>query len=221
MSVQETKIAKEIEDYLKGLAEMWPVCESPAPGWSSDWSKWENLNSYFGPSPYYLNLPQVEMLVNIHYGVGGEVVPVLYSNEQDAFIFVLQDDDEATSNFVLFDATANTMKSLPASDVEELKKHMTEHGSSVLDLPGTVIEPDQEGQLVAQAIIKGDERIFRSWTNSFLCPLRRGVLLRRNKQQQLQKLKTLLRKCKMQKRVSIYHLKMSLQLQRNSYKNFG
>ncbi|KAJ7056350.1 hypothetical protein C8F01DRAFT_1155847 [Mycena amicta] len=62
-------------------------------GWSTDWKKWDYLLTLFAYSPYFLRLPQIEMLVNVKYAIAGEVKPVMYSSEHEALVFAVDRED--------------------------------------------------------------------------------------------------------------------------------
>jgi hypothetical protein len=41
-------------------------------------------------SPYFLRLPQIEMLVSVQYGMPGEVRPIMYSDTRESVLFSVE-----------------------------------------------------------------------------------------------------------------------------------
>jgi hypothetical protein len=71
----------------------------PAPNvlptsWSADWARWDYPLTLFAFSPYFLHLPQIEMLVSIKYGIPGEVRPIMYSDVREALLFSTEVPDQ-------------------------------------------------------------------------------------------------------------------------------
>ncbi|KAJ7304511.1 hypothetical protein DFH08DRAFT_976689 [Mycena albidolilacea] len=46
-------------------AAHWPAPDVLPAGWRADWAQWDYLLTLFAFSPYFLRLPQIEMLVNV------------------------------------------------------------------------------------------------------------------------------------------------------------
>ncbi|KAK7024786.1 hypothetical protein R3P38DRAFT_2530349 [Favolaschia claudopus] len=65
----------------------WPSPSVIPPGWSSNWQNWDYLLTLFAFSPYFLRLPQIEMLVNVKFGIPGEVKPIMYSDARQSVLF--------------------------------------------------------------------------------------------------------------------------------------
>ncbi|KAF7356025.1 hypothetical protein MVEN_00932000 [Mycena venus] len=63
---------------LAYAAAHWPAPSVLPPRWSANWRDWDYLLTLFAFSPYFLRLPQIEMLVNVKYGIPGEVRPIMY-----------------------------------------------------------------------------------------------------------------------------------------------
>ncbi|KAJ7304519.1 hypothetical protein DFH08DRAFT_945155 [Mycena albidolilacea] len=82
-------------------AAHWPAPDVLPAGWSADWARWDYLLTLFAFSPYFLRLPQIEMLVNVKYGIPGEVRPIMYSDAREMLLFsteVLDQPDESDSD---------------------------------------------------------------------------------------------------------------------------
>ncbi|KAJ7181116.1 hypothetical protein C8R46DRAFT_1345257 [Mycena filopes] len=77
----------------------WPAPSVVPAGWSTDWSQWDYLLTLFAFSPYFLRLPQIEMLVNIKHAIPGEVRPIMYSVTRESLVFCVEmpDDDSSDS----------------------------------------------------------------------------------------------------------------------------
>ncbi|KAJ7812180.1 hypothetical protein B0H14DRAFT_3879760 [Mycena olivaceomarginata] len=82
-------------------AAHWPAPDVLPASWSADWARWDHPLTLFAFSPYFLRLPQIEMLVSVKYGIPGEVRPIMYSNAREALLFsteVLDQPDEPDSD---------------------------------------------------------------------------------------------------------------------------
>lgn len=78
----------EVHAVIQTAKSTWPTHPNLPSGWSSDWSKWSHLLTFFYPAPYYfLRLPQIEMFVNIRHAIRGDVLPLAYNNSLEGFVF--------------------------------------------------------------------------------------------------------------------------------------
>ncbi|EAU90684.2 hypothetical protein CC1G_03953 [Coprinopsis cinerea okayama7 len=66
----------------------WPRTKTLPTGWSCTWPNWENLISFFYPtSQYFVVIPQIDFIINVRYAIPGEVQPVMFNNDLNAFVF--------------------------------------------------------------------------------------------------------------------------------------
>ncbi|KAJ7227734.1 hypothetical protein B0H12DRAFT_1077648 [Mycena haematopus] len=72
---------------LSYAATHWLAPSVIPPGWSTDWRRWDYLLTLFAFSPYFLRLPQIEMLINVKYGIPGEVRPIMFSDARQSVLF--------------------------------------------------------------------------------------------------------------------------------------
>ncbi|KAF8217196.1 hypothetical protein K438DRAFT_1798431 [Mycena galopus ATCC 62051] len=79
---------------LAYAAANWQSPSVIPPGWSTDWKRWDYLLTFFAFSPYFLRLPQIEMLVNVRYGIPGEVRPIMYSDARESVLFSTELDHD-------------------------------------------------------------------------------------------------------------------------------
>ncbi|KAJ6602752.1 hypothetical protein DFH09DRAFT_900028 [Mycena vulgaris] len=79
---------------LAYAAAHWPPPPVLPAGWRADWDKWPHLLTLFAYSPYFLRLPQIEMLVAVRHAVPGEVRPLMYHPTRDALVFQIDVADE-------------------------------------------------------------------------------------------------------------------------------
>jgi hypothetical protein len=64
-------------------------------GWSSDWFHWQpHVFTFYYFSPFYLRLPQAEMLFTIRHKIPGKPRPVMFSRKHNAFIFCVDQWEE-------------------------------------------------------------------------------------------------------------------------------
>ncbi|KAK7032567.1 hypothetical protein VNI00_012971 [Paramarasmius palmivorus] len=71
----------EAQQAIQRAYEIWPALPSTSTAstpneedteWSSDWSSFPDLLVLYAPSPFYLSIPMIEMVVNLRYGIQGQ-----------------------------------------------------------------------------------------------------------------------------------------------------
>lgn len=117
--------------------------------------------TFFHPSPYFLMLPQVEMIMNIKYGLKGTMVPVFFSNEKNASIFRLENPPGgvSTENEKYFYVDIGNDK--PVSKLEEVHNsvdlvRMLEAQGVTGELSRTALSPHPEGTSTLDRILERD-----------------------------------------------------------------
>jgi hypothetical protein len=80
------------------------------PGWSNDWKRWDCLLTFLMFSPYFLRLPQIKMLVNVQYGIPGEVRRIMYSDACEWVLFSMEPDPDS-------DAASPTARASSSSSI--------------------------------------------------------------------------------------------------------
>ncbi|KAH0585181.1 hypothetical protein H2248_008437 [Termitomyces sp. 'cryptogamus'] len=154
----------EYEKLLAHACKCWPPAPSVPPNWSCTWSEWEALLSYYWFSPYYLMLPQIELHVNIQYGIRGETRPILFSNERDAFVFTIVD----SNRYFLFDGQFSALYCIKGvSNDHQLVELMIE-GDDALVARFEAIEESEEGLSAMQRILARDETVIPLLAEKFL-----------------------------------------------------
>jgi hypothetical protein len=145
---------------IERAKRVWPCPPIIPPGWSSEWEKWPYFLTFFWFSPYFLMLPQIEMLVNIRYGIPGEARPILYSDEKESFIFVLH------GRFYLYDCRNLEMYQFEGQWTEEsLGRAMCGDFDAI---PKSKLEEDPEGAKVLQRIFDRDETVTQILGDKYL-----------------------------------------------------
>ncbi|KAJ7434332.1 hypothetical protein B0H11DRAFT_734847 [Mycena galericulata] len=71
---------------LACVETQWPLPLAIPAGLSADCSTFDYLLALFAFSPYFLRLPQIEMLVNVKYAAPGEVRPLMYSAAREELV---------------------------------------------------------------------------------------------------------------------------------------
>ncbi|KAG6862560.1 hypothetical protein C0995_000108 [Termitomyces sp. Mi166 len=154
----------EREILLAHASNSWPPPPFVPPNWSCTWSEWEGLVTFYWLSSYYLMLPQVEMHVNIQYGIRGQTRPILFSNERDAFVFTIVDSNE----YFLFDGCFSALFRIKdVCNDHELVELMAQ-GDDALVERFEDLEESEEGLSVIQRILERDETVIPLLAEKFL-----------------------------------------------------
>jgi hypothetical protein len=130
--------------------EVWPCPPIIPAGWSCSWEHWSYLLTFYWLSPYYLMLPQIEMIVNIRYRIPGETRPILFSNEQQSFIFTLVDDERRF--FMCNIAEQALWEFMGVEDEENLVQRMDDDFGA-LESEMKMLVPDEEGEECVKRIL--------------------------------------------------------------------
>ncbi|KAJ7056345.1 hypothetical protein C8F01DRAFT_1155795 [Mycena amicta] len=164
-------------------------------GWSTDWKKWDYLLTLFAYSPYFLRLPQIEMLVNVKYAIPGEVKPVMYSSEHEALVFAVdredngdakprdaerQEDEEEDGSAEVFYLNCRTFELYafdpehapnvpPPETIDELLMLI---GTAPPPAPSTIplfrLSPDDTGEATLKRILARDDSVIPVLERDFL-----------------------------------------------------
>ncbi|KAJ6478117.1 hypothetical protein C8R47DRAFT_1139378 [Mycena vitilis] len=169
---------------LAYAAANWPSPSVIPPGWSNNWKHWDYLLTLFAYSPYFLRLPQIEMLINIKFGIPGEVRPIMYSDERESVVFSTEitpdpdgpDDvapDGAGHVFLLncrtFDVyTYDAEQSENAPDTIEELVLLIAAAPTPEGVPMAQLELDPEGEAVLQRILARDASVIPLLESDFL-----------------------------------------------------
>ncbi|KAI4520866.1 hypothetical protein K523DRAFT_247261 [Schizophyllum commune Tattone D] len=142
-----------------------------------NWARFPYFMTYIPPSPYYLMLPQLQMVVNIKYGLKGAVVPQMYDPKHEALVFAMRRWDEGdveaaapryywlhcptgeVSEFLLPDMSG-AEESL-AARWESAEESLTELLSavSVQEAPQIPLEADAKGLAIIERIMNRDPTV--------------------------------------------------------------
>ncbi|KAF7323771.1 hypothetical protein MKEN_00598200 [Mycena kentingensis (nom. inval.)] len=164
-------------------------------GWSTAWKDWDYLLTLFAYSPYFLRLPQIEMLVNVQYAIAGEVKPIAYNSDKDAVIFAVystedpeyQSDAEQSDSeeggggsfsveifylnyrtFSIYSFDAEHAPNVPPpQSIEELVDLMT-GAESPESVPLYKLDPDPEGQAALDRILARDASVIPELQEKYL-----------------------------------------------------
>ncbi|KAF8323449.1 hypothetical protein F5887DRAFT_1086843 [Amanita rubescens] len=161
----ETDLDKaQIEDIVKNAKSAWPPPPSiPSGGWSSEWEHWPYLLTFYWSSPYFLMLPQIEMIANILYNLRGETRPLLFSNSRNQFVFTLFQEP---TRFFLYDVNKQFLAEFDnVTSEEELVLKMDEDPEV---LPLTILSPNPEGESAIRRILDRDETVIPVLAENFL-----------------------------------------------------
>ncbi|KAJ7056371.1 hypothetical protein C8F01DRAFT_1155969 [Mycena amicta] len=164
-------------------------------GWSTDWKHWDYLLTLFAYSPYFLRLPQIEMLVNVKYAIPGEVKPVMYSSEHEALVFAVdredngdakprdaerQEDEEEDGSAEVFYLNCRTFELYafdpehapnvpPPETIDELLMLI---GTAPPPAPSTIplfrLSPDENGEATLKRILARDDSVIPVLERDFL-----------------------------------------------------
>lgn len=149
-----------------------------------DWARFPYFMTYVAPSPYYLMLPQLQMIVNIKYGLRGDVVPLMYDPKHEALVFSMRRWAEGieaasphfywlhcpsgeVSEFLLPD-NSDELDTLMAR-WEDAEENLTSLLSAVgiRQAPQTPLEPDAKGLEVINRIMERDPGVIEVLENDY------------------------------------------------------
>ncbi|KAJ7910790.1 hypothetical protein B0H13DRAFT_2272295 [Mycena leptocephala] len=160
---------------LAYAATNWPIPSVIHPGWSTSRKHWDYLLMLFALSPYFLRLPQIEILVNVKYAIPGQVRPIIYSYVRECVLLwneIPQDPDEPPDavpdgaghvfllncrTFELYTYDATRAKHAP-DPVEEIVLLVAAAPTSE-GVPMLKLSPDPEGEAaLTEEELKADAR---------------------------------------------------------------
>jgi hypothetical protein len=145
--------------------EVWPCPPIVPAGWSCAWEHWSYLLTFYWFSPYYLMLPQIEMIVNIRYRIPGETRPILFSNEQQSFIFTLVDDGR---RFFMYNIAEQALWEFMGVEDEESLVRRMDDDFGALESEMKKLVPDEEGEECVKRILARDETVIPVLAEKFL-----------------------------------------------------
>ncbi|KAF8888109.1 hypothetical protein BD779DRAFT_1525629 [Infundibulicybe gibba] len=154
---------EEMKLIIERAKEVWPGPPRIPPGWSCNWETWPYLLTLYWLSPYYLMLPQIEMIVNIRHRIPGETRPLLYSNEREAFVFTLVDDN---TRFYAYMVAKQELRVFGGVKDEDALVQQLEAGLDLRSLP--IVAVDKEGEEALQRILDRDEAVIPLLAQKFL-----------------------------------------------------
>ncbi|KAG6909072.1 hypothetical protein DXG01_002226 [Tephrocybe rancida] len=154
--------AEEYQQLLAHANKCWPAPPSVPSGWSCNWSEWDQLITYYWFSPYYLMLPQIDMHVNIQYGVRGDTRPVLFSNEHQSFIFAI------SKKYFLFDGAQSALYRIKDVRSDHQLVDLFAEGDGVFVARLKAVGANEEGQAVLRRIIERDETVIPLLAEKYL-----------------------------------------------------
>ena len=110
-------------------------------------------------------LPQIEMLVNIRYRIPGETRPILFSDEQQSFIFTLVEDER---RFFMYSIAEQALwEFVNVGDEERLVQRMdADFGALASEMKK--LAPDEEGEECVRRILARDETVIPVLAAKFL-----------------------------------------------------
>ncbi|KAJ7103903.1 hypothetical protein C8R44DRAFT_808334 [Mycena epipterygia] len=157
----------------------WPPPSVVPAGWSTDWRRFPYLLTLFAYSPYFLRLPQIEMLVTIKHAVPGEARPLMYHPTRDLLVFAidkpeLADGPEGAAQLLLLDCKAFEVWTYDEDAGEDAPDTVDElclligAAPSPEGVPMVRLEPDPDGVAALQRILDRDLTVIPLLTSEFL-----------------------------------------------------
>ncbi|KAL1742159.1 hypothetical protein HDZ31DRAFT_43824 [Schizophyllum fasciatum] len=154
-----------------------PPTSSAPPRIPGDWARFPYFMTYIPPSPYYLMLPQLQMVVNIKYGLRGAVVPQMYDPRQEALVFAMRrwdagDAEAAAPRYYWLHCPTGDVSEFLLPDMsgeaddlmarwEGAEESLTEllAAVSVQEAPQMPLEPDPKGLDILERIMNRDPSV--------------------------------------------------------------
>ncbi|KAF5382205.1 hypothetical protein D9615_004386 [Tricholomella constricta] len=155
----------EYRQILARTKQVWPCPRALPPGWSCKWEDWAYLLTFYWLSPYYLMLPQIEMVVNIRHRIPGETRPILFSNERQAFVFTLVDSPR---QFFLFDGAGSVLYRVAGISNEQALVQLMTQGDDAFQAKLQLVPPDEEGEEALMRILARDATVIPLLAEKFL-----------------------------------------------------
>ncbi|PFH46296.1 hypothetical protein AMATHDRAFT_88396 [Amanita thiersii Skay4041] len=153
----------QVQQIIEHAIKVWPAPSRIPPGWSSSWEHWIYLLTFYWFSPYFLTIPQIEMIVNIQYRLAGETRPLLFSNSKAQFIFTLIEDP---TRFFLYDTNDQALYEF--ENVWSEEDLVTQMVNDPEALPLRQMVPDPEGEDAIRRILDRDETVVSVLAEKFL-----------------------------------------------------
>ncbi|KAG5652119.1 hypothetical protein H0H81_006256 [Sphagnurus paluster] len=150
---------------LSRATQVWPAPPSIPAGWSASWADWSYLLTFYWLSPYFLMLPQIEMLVNIRYALPGETRPVLFQNDSQRFVFTTVLNP---NRFFLFDGAANALFRIKGARDESALVAIMAQGEHALQAALIPMVPNPEGDAALARILDRDGSVVPLLAEKFL-----------------------------------------------------
>jgi hypothetical protein len=146
-------------------------------GWQSKWDNWELLFTFYYPTPhYFLLMPQIDIIVNVRYAIPGEVRPLMYNNELEAFFFHVAERgtredtaaNEGPRQIYFMDWQGEDLYSVEeAGTVKDIAQQMIA-GGGIQGLKLKKLEPDVEGEKVLERVLECDEAVLPILVEKYL-----------------------------------------------------
>ncbi|KAJ7486617.1 hypothetical protein FB451DRAFT_1227649 [Mycena latifolia] len=161
---------------LAYAAGNWAAPSVVPPGWSTDYKSWTHLLTLFAYSPYFLRLPQIEMLVNVKYGIPGEVRPLMFHPARDALVFQIDVQSEAEdgtgggAQVHYLDCASFELWTYERGDVDTIDELVVLIGAAPTPegVPLVRLEPDPAGEAALKRILERDESVIPLLEKEFL-----------------------------------------------------
>ncbi|KAJ7097169.1 hypothetical protein B0H15DRAFT_33079 [Mycena belliarum] len=146
------------------------------PGWSTDYKTWTYLLTLFAYSPYFLRLPQIEMLVNIKHAIPGEVRPLMFHPARDALVFQIDVPPDVEgkrpggAQVHYLDCARFELWTYERTDVSTVDELIILIGaaSTPEGVPLVRVPPDPEGEAALKRILDRDETVITLLESAFL-----------------------------------------------------
>ncbi|KAG6842336.1 hypothetical protein C0991_010626 [Blastosporella zonata] len=122
------------------------------------------MTTYYWFSPYFLMLPQIEMHVNIQYGIRGDTRPVLFSNERQAFVFAIL----GSNNYFFFDGPSSLLYRVKDVQSDRQLVELLAKGDEAFAAKLEVVQENQQGKALISRILSRDESVIPILAQKFL-----------------------------------------------------
>ncbi|TFK34066.1 hypothetical protein BDQ12DRAFT_382328 [Crucibulum laeve] len=152
---EPTQISDPEMSRLISLTDRWRSVTNPPPGWGSEWTNWDLLATFFSPSPYHLHLPQVQLAVNVSFGLLGQPLPLVFSNDKSALVFSITDGN-GVETFYVYDAQSMDMYRFPEHTAEGVLENMRAAQGDITSMSLHEVEASEDGLRVIGLMIQGD-----------------------------------------------------------------
>jgi hypothetical protein len=157
-----------VRDIHEHARKYWRRFRNLPEGWRTNWDNWQHLLTFYYPTPhYFLLVPQIDILLNVRYGIPGEARPLMFNDELEAFFF------EVAERGVRTDLAAREKpRTIYFVDWKVEEVYLVENAKTIKEVSHAMVtgggldglrlkqlETDPEGEKIIDRVMEEDEEV--------------------------------------------------------------